>query len=125
VISVCSDEKEISSFKQEIKRAFSFRERERIRFCHSSQFKNVLLSIGPAIVSEKGIVSEQISKEKQLLNTEEASEFLGISRHTLYEWVIQKKIPYVKVGRLTKFRLKDLEVWLTKRSQAEDRRDFL
>ncbi len=57
-------------------------------------------------------VSEEISKQKQLLDTNEAAEFLGISKNTLYEWVIQKKVPFVKVGRLTKFKKEALEAWL-------------
>jgi len=75
-------------------------------------------------VSEKDIVSGQIKKEKQLLDTKEAAEFLGISKNTLYEWIIQRKIPHIKVGRLVKFRREDLEAWLKKRTQ-EERKDFV
>lgn len=56
VISVCDDEKNLSLLKTEVKKSFTFKERERIRFCHSSQVKDILLSIQPGIVSEKGIV---------------------------------------------------------------------
>lgn len=75
------------------------------------------------IDSEERVVSERIPKQKQLLDTKEASQFLGISRNTIYEWVVQKKIPYVKVGRLTKFRQEELEAWLKKNSQ-EERKDL-
>ena len=68
-------------------------------------------------------VSEEISKQKQLLDTNEAAEFLGISKNTLYEWVIQKKGPFVKVGRLTKFKKEALEAWLEQRTH-EERRDI-
>lgn len=124
VISVSSDEKQVSLIKQEAKRIFSFKERERLRFCHISRFKNVLLSIGGGIVSENGIVSEQISKEKQLVDVNEAAEFLGISKHTLYEWVLQGKIPYHKVGRLLKFKREDLSSWLEKR-KMEEKKDLV
>lgn len=76
------------------------------------------------MVSEKRVVSEKISQQKQLLDTTEASQFLGISKNTLYEWVVQKKIPHVKVGRLVKFVKVDLEAWIKKRTQ-EERKDFL
>jgi excisionase family DNA binding protein len=49
---------------------------------------------------------------------------LGINKNTLYEWIIQKKIPHIKVGRLVKFRREDLEAWLGKRTQ-EERKDFV
>ena len=53
------------------------------------------------------------------MDTKEASEFLGISKNTLYEWVVQNKVPYIKVGRLVKFRKGDLEEWLKKRTRDE------
>ena len=90
-----------------------------------SRVKESLSSVGPAIVSENGIVSGQITKEKQLLDTKQAAQFLGISRNTLYEWIIQKKIPYVKVGRLVKFRREHLEKWLEKKLQKEEDFDIL
>ncbi|MDE2232334.1 MAG: helix-turn-helix domain-containing protein [Candidatus Omnitrophica bacterium] len=48
----------------------------------------------------------------------ECSEFLGVTKGTLYVWVCHKKIPYVKVGRLVKFDLNQLEQWLKKNSVA-------
>ena len=72
------------------------------------------------IVSEKSIVSEEIKKQKGLMGTKETSEFLGIKKQTLYEWITQRKIPFIKVGRLTKFRKTDLESWLDKRAKEEE-----
>ena len=42
----------------------------------------------------------------------EASEYLGVSVNTLYSWVSQKKIDYVKIGRLTKFDLKAIDKFI-------------
>jgi excisionase family DNA binding protein len=50
--------------------------------------------------------------QKRLITIEEASEYLGISKNTLYSWVSQKKIGYVKVGRLTKFDLRVLDRYI-------------
>ncbi len=55
---------------------------------------------------------------------DEASEFLGISKNTLCEWVIQKKVPVTKVGRLNKFKKEELEAWLERRTH-EERRDII
>ena len=44
-----------------------------------------------------------------LLSVEEAADYLGLSVHTVYGWVSQGRIPYVKMGRLTKFRKEDLD----------------
>jgi excisionase family DNA binding protein len=43
--------------------------------------------------------------QKRLIDIKELSEYIGISINTLYGWVSQKKIPYCKIGRLTKFDL--------------------
>jgi len=125
ILAVCSDDKRLSLLKTEVKKSFSFKERERIRFYHSDQVKNFFGSVSPAIVSENAIVSGQITKQKEILNSEEAAEFLGISINTLYEWVSQKKIPHMKVGGLLKFKREHLEKWLEKKVQKEEEFDIL
>jgi excisionase family DNA binding protein len=50
--------------------------------------------------------------QKRLITIKEASEYLGISKNTLYSWVSQKKIDYVKIGRLTKFDLKVIDKFI-------------
>jgi excisionase family DNA binding protein len=125
ILAVCSDSKRLSELKTEVKRSFSFKERERIRFYPHTEVKTFFHSIGPRpIVSEKGIVSGQITKQKEVLNSEEAATFLGISRNTLYEWIVQKKIPHIKVGRLLKFNRSHLEKWLEKRFQNVEESDI-
>jgi len=125
VISVCDEEKSLEAIKKEVRKTFSFKEKERIKVYSLEEVKDFLSKVSTtSIVSEKGIVSGQILKEKQLLDTKEAAEYLGISRNTLYEWVIQNKVPFIKVGRLVKFRKEDLEEWLKKRTQ-EEKKDFV
>jgi excisionase family DNA binding protein len=51
-----------------------------------------------------------------LLSMTEAATYVGISKATLYEWCSQRKIPHVKVGRLTKFDLRTLEKWIERRT---------
>ena len=45
---------------------------------------------------------------ERLIDFEEARRSLGIQKSTLYDWVHQQKIRYVKVGRLVKFHREDL-----------------
>lgn len=126
VICVCADEKRIPLLKKESRKSFTLREWERLRFLLPSQVKEFLHR--PPVQgmdSEKRVVSEEISQQKQFLDTTEASQFLGISKSTLYEWIVQKKVPHLKVGRLVKFRKEDLEEWLKQRTKEEERKDFL
>ena len=50
--------------------------------------------------------------EKRFLGLEELSQYLGLAKGTLYIWVCHKKIPYIKMGRLVKFDLQEIEPWL-------------
>lgn len=49
-----------------------------------------------------------------LLNTEQAAVYLGVTPRTLEVWRCVKRhaIPYIKVGRLVKYRQTDLDAWL-------------
>ena len=56
--------------------------------------------------------------EKRLINIKELSEMIGVKNDTLYRWVSQKRIPYVKAGRLTKFDLEAIDEWIKDSSVA-------
>lgn len=58
--------------------------------------------------------AEAMSKtmERRLVDIKEASTYIGLSPHTLYTMVSQRRIPYVKVGRLTKFDVGLLDAWI-------------
>lgn len=53
--------------------------------------------------------SAQIPRRAELLNVNEAARFLAVSPSTLYGWVWQRRIPFVKVGRAVRFDMADLE----------------
>jgi excisionase family DNA binding protein len=47
-----------------------------------------------------------------LLTMDEAAKYLGISKLTLYGWVSARKLGYVKIGRLVKFKQTQLDAWI-------------
>jgi excisionase family DNA binding protein len=47
-----------------------------------------------------------------LLTMDEAAKYLGISKLTLYGWVSARKLSYVKIGRLVKFKQNQLDAWI-------------
>ncbi|MEW6557876.1 MAG: helix-turn-helix domain-containing protein [Elusimicrobiota bacterium] len=57
--------------------------------------------------------------EKRLLNINEAAEYMGLSKNTLYAWVCQRRIPFVKCGRLTKFDIRDIDKWIDEKKVKE------
>lgn len=49
---------------------------------------------------------------RRLIPIQQAAEYTGLSRHTLYAMVSQRRVPHVKVGRLVKFDMELLEKWI-------------
>jgi excisionase family DNA binding protein len=51
-----------------------------------------------------------------LINIDEAAKYLDLAKPTLYAMASQRRIPYVKVGRLLKFDLEKLDQWIQQNS---------
>jgi DNA binding domain, excisionase family len=54
--------------------------------------------------------------KKRLLSVQELGDYLGLSIHTVYAMVSQRRIPFVKVGRLTRFDLNKIEDFIVANS---------
>jgi excisionase family DNA binding protein len=50
--------------------------------------------------------------ENRWLSVEEVAAYLGIKRDTLYKWIERKNMPAHKVGRLWKFKIKEIDNWV-------------
>jgi len=57
--------------------------------------------------------------EKRLLNLPETANYLGITTSTLYSWVSERKISYIKIGRLVKFDLEMINKWIEEHTVEE------
>lgn len=55
-----------------------------------------------------------------LLTPAEAAVYIGVTGNTLSVWrcVGRYKIPYIKVGRLVRYRQSDLDAWLESRTRS-------
>jgi excisionase family DNA binding protein len=49
---------------------------------------------------------------QRLVSIKEAATYTGLSPHTIYAMVSQRRIPFVKLGRLVKFDLELLGKWI-------------
>jgi excisionase family DNA binding protein len=57
----------------------------------------------------------------RLLKVDDVADLLGVSPKTVYGWVYQRAIPFVKPSRTTlRFRRSEIEAWLDDRSIAPD-----
>lgn len=61
-----------------------------------------------------------VNQESELKTEEFASGYLNVKRGTLQVWRCTKRypLPYVKVGRLVRYRMSDLEAFLQARTMG-------
>jgi predicted DNA-binding transcriptional regulator AlpA len=58
------------------------------------------------------------TRQQALLSAADLSELLGVEAKTLANWRCQGKGPRsIKVGRLVRYRMSDVEQWLASREQ--------
>jgi excisionase family DNA binding protein len=64
------------------------------------------------------VVSKLFKNQSNLLTREEAAGYLGVTSRTLAVWACVKRynLPYVKVGRLVKYRRNDLDNFISRRT---------
>ena len=56
-------------------------------------------------------------------SVDEISEYLGVSKDTVYTWISAKGMPAHRVGRLWKFKCDEVDGWV-KSGGAADRQDI-
>jgi excisionase family DNA binding protein len=63
-------------------------------------------------------LNKNYSSKDHLLSRKQAANYLGVTENTLSVWASVKRynLPYVKVGRLVRYRLSDLDAFLTRRT---------
>lgn len=61
---------------------------------------------------------DKFCKQSELLTREQAAEYLGITSRTLAVWACTKRygLTYIKVGRLAKYRKRDLDAFIERRA---------
>ncbi len=62
-----------------------------------------------------------LTMEKKWLSVDEAGEYLGVKRDTIYRWVDKRGLPSYRLGRLLKFNTDELDEWV-KRGRVEEKK---
>ena len=52
--------------------------------------------------------------DRKYLSPQELSDYTGLSVFTIYSWVRQRKIPFIKKSRLIKFDKNKIDTWFQK-----------
>lgn len=57
--------------------------------------------------------AEQAPIAPRLLTLQQVATYVGLSPHTVYRYVSQRKIPHVKLGKVLKFDRAEIDRWIT------------
>jgi excisionase family DNA binding protein len=69
------------------------------------------------------ITANTIFCTKEVLTSEEAAKYLGVSKSCLYKWTMSRQIPHYKspTGKMCFFNRKEIEAWMqSQRVATED-----
>ena len=68
------------------------------------------------------ITANTIFCTKEVLTSEEAAKYLGVSKSCLYKWTMTRQIPHYKspTGKMCLFNRKDIEAWMQSQRVATD-----
>lgn len=60
------------------------------------------------------VTANLIGCTKDVLTTEEAAKYLGVSKSCLYKWTMNRQIPHYKsqTGKMCYFNRKEIESWM-------------
>ena len=60
----------------------------------------------------------------QLIDAEQLSLILGVKDGTIYDWVSRGKIPHVRLERLIRFDMDEINAWLQERKVTPRGKSF-
>ena len=63
-----------------------------------------------------------MAETREVMDIREASQYLGVSRVTLYKYVYEERIPAFKLGNRWKFKKTVLDRWMEKQSTQHEER---
>jgi excisionase family DNA binding protein len=63
-----------------------------------------------------------MAETREVMDIREASQYLGVSRETLYKYVYDERIPAFKLGNRWKFKKTVLDRWMEKQSTQHEER---
>jgi excisionase family DNA binding protein len=64
------------------------------------------------------LLTPHVKTQSDLLTRKQTAEYLGVTSRTLAVWACTKRynLPFVKMGRLVKYRIADLDAFITRRT---------
>jgi excisionase family DNA binding protein len=64
--------------------------------------------------AEEQKLEAQATEKEKWFNTDEAAQYLEVSKQTIFRWIRDRSITFFKVGNSTRFKKKDLNAMITR-----------
>jgi excisionase family DNA binding protein len=75
---------------------------------------------GPRRRKPRPVRADQATDMRQLLKPKDAARLLNVSEHTIRQWIWQKRLPVVRLGRLVRLCMEDLEAFINHHRAEEE-----
>jgi excisionase family DNA binding protein len=57
-------------------------------------------------------VTQEVDKSEKFLTVPEVASILSVKQSTVYQWAKSGEIPHYRLGRIVRFKRKDVEAWV-------------
>lgn len=74
--------------------------------------KGDLEAFAQALLKQAQSRTDESGRLKDILTIDEAAEFIGLAKQTLYSFTSRREIPHFKRGKGIRFRRSELEQWM-------------
>ena len=65
-------------------------------------------------------IKRQVVMAPKLMTVDELADYLGLQKQTIYNWLHQKKIAGIKIGKVWRFERNYIDEWIRNCSRVMD-----
>src|SRR5207237_8273632 len=78
------------------------------------ELKHLFISLSKSEIHQVNSQTKQDRRELRLIDLEKLCMQYGFAKQTVYTWVFEKKIPFIKIGKRLKFDTDEINTWIEK-----------
>jgi excisionase family DNA binding protein len=78
----------------------------------SERFDFLELKLNKILDQVHDLGMQIVESKKPFLSMEEATKYLNVTKHTIYGWTHNNKLPYYKAGRRIYFSIDEINNWV-------------